>query len=118
MKKLIPAFILLSCLSSFGQTINGIPIKDLNVKYLQIIGTEKYMSSKLNIAIDIGQRTALLSSNKDTARIKDEKGEVLDFNSIMDALNYMSAYGYEFVQSNIVTIEKSNTYYYLMKKKE
>lgn len=75
------------------------------------------MSSKLNIRIDIGQRTKLISSNSETAGIKDANGEVLIFNSIIDALNFMSANGYEFVTSNIIVEEDQNVYYYLMKKK-
>lgn len=117
MKKLLLTFTLLFSLASFAQTINGIAIKDLDVQYLQIIGTSKFMSSKLNIIIDIGQRTKLLSSNTDVARIKDANGEVIDFNSIIDALNFMSANGYEFVASNIIGDSGENVYYYLMKKK-
>lgn len=117
MRKLLLLFVLLISLASFGQTINGIAIKDLDVQYLQIIGTSRYMSSKLNITIDIGQRTKAISSNNDTARLKDQNGEVLLFNSIIDALNFMSAYGYEFVTANIVNEEGQNVYYYLMKKK-
>lgn len=117
MKKILITFTLLFSLASFGQTINGVAIKDLDVQYLQIIGTSKFMSSKLNIRIDIGQRTKLMSSNSQTAGIKDANGEVLIFNSIIDALNFMSANGYEFVTSNIVVEEDQNVYYYLMKKK-
>ena len=102
MKKLLLTLTLLLSLTSFAQTINGIPIQDLDVEYLQIIGTSKYMSSKVKVSIDIGQRTKLMSSNNDTARLKDKNGEVLVFNSIIDALNFMAAYGYEFIHSNIV----------------
>ena len=117
MKKLLLALTLLLSLTSFAQTINGIPIQDLDVEYLQIIGTSKYMSSKVKVSIDIGQRTKLMSSNNDTARLKDKNGEVLVFNSIIDALNFMAAYGYEFIHSNIVPEGGENVYYYLMKKK-
>ena len=118
MKKLILSLTLLIALASFGQTINGIPIKDLDVQYLQIVGTSKFMSSKLNIRIDIGQRTKLMSGNGDVAGIKDANGEVLIFNSIIDALNFMSANGYELVTSNIVTEKGENVYYYLMQKRK
>mgnify|MGYP003582493613 CR=1 FL=1 len=117
MNKILLFFALSFNLASFGQTINGIPIKELNADYLQIIGTSRFMSSKLNISIDIGQRTKLFSNNNETARIKDENGQVLIFNSIIDALNFMSANGYDFVSANILTQDDSNVYYYLMKKK-
>jgi len=117
MKRLLLLLTLLFSLASFAQTINGIPVENLDVQYLQIIGTSKYMSSKVKITIDIGQRTKLLSSNNETARLKDKNGEVLIFNSIIDALNFMAAYGYEFIHSNIVADGGENVYYYLMKKK-
>lgn len=117
MKKLLLTLTLLFSFAGFAQTINGIPIKDLDVEYLQIIGSSVYMSSKVKVSIDIGQRTKLMSSNNDTARLKDKNGEVLVFNSIIDALNFMAGYGYEFIHSNIVAEGGENVSYYLMKKK-
>lgn len=117
MKKLLLTFTILFSFAGFAQTINGIPVQDLDVEYLQIIGTSKYMSSKVRISVDIGQRTKLMSSNNETARLKDKNGEVLVFNSIIDALNFMAAYGYEFIHANIVTDGGENVYYYLMKRK-
>ena len=117
MKKLLLTLTLLLSLTSFAQTVNGISIQDLDVEYLQIIGTSKYMSSKVKVSIDIGQRTKLMSSNNDTARLKDKNGEVWVFNSIIDALNFMAGYGYEFIHSNIVAEGGENVSYYLMKKK-
>ena len=53
MKKLLLTLALLFGFSGFAQTINGIPIQDLDVEYLQIIGTSVYMSSKVKVSIDI-----------------------------------------------------------------
>lgn len=75
------------------------------------------MSSQLTIAIDIGQKTKFFSSNTDATLLKDENGEGLIFNSMIDALNFMSANGYDFVTANIVTIGAQNVYHYLMRKK-
>ncbi|WP_264552770.1 hypothetical protein [Flavobacterium sp. N2038] len=116
MKKILLSFALLLGFVSFGQTINGIPIKDLDVQYLQIVGTSKLMSSKLTITIDIGQKTKYFSSNTDATLLKDEKGEGLVFNSMIDALNFMSSQGYSFVTSNIISLGGQNVYHYLMKK--
>jgi len=117
MKNIFLSFSLLFCLVSFGQTINGIPIKDLDVQYLQILGTSKMMSSKLTITIDIGQKTKFFSSNSDATLLKDENGEGLIFNSMIDALNFMSSNGYDFVTANIITVGGQNVYHYLMRKK-
>jgi len=45
-------------------------------------------------------------------------GEVLNFNSIIDALNFMPAKSYELVTSNIVTEQGENAYYYLLQKRK
>lgn len=117
MKKIIFGFFMLFVCLSYGQTINGIPLKELDVEYLQIVGTSKMLSKKLTISIDIGQRTKFFSTNTDAIALKDEKGEAVIFNSMIDALNFMSANGYAFVTSNIFTIEGQNVYHYLLRKK-
>jgi hypothetical protein len=117
MKRIILGCFMLFGYLSFGQTINGIPLKELDVEYLQILGTSKMMSSKLTITIDIGQRTKFFAANTDAILLKDEKGEAVIFNSMIDALNFMSANGYTFVTANIVTIGGQNVYHYLLRKK-
>jgi len=117
MKKILLSFALLFSLASFGQTINGAPLKELDVEYLQIVGTSKMMSSKLTITIDIGQQTKFFSSNTDATLLKDENGKGLIFNSMIDALNFMSSNGYTFVTSNIITVGSQNVYHYLMRKR-
>jgi hypothetical protein len=117
MKNVLLASVLFFSVWSFGQTINGMPLKDLDVQYLQILGTSKMMSSKLTITIDIGQKTKFFSSNSDATLLKDENGEGVVFNSMIDALNFMSSHGYEFVTANIVTVGGQNVYHYLMRKK-
>ena len=48
--------------------------------------------------IDFGQETANLFSDD---RLIDENGELIEFNSMIDALNYMSKLGWEFVQAYV-----------------
>lgn len=64
-----------------SQTVNDIPIKDIDVEYVQIVGTSKLLSNKVTIEIDFGQENKLFSSDKDT-RIKDINGKNLIFNSM------------------------------------
>ena len=118
MKKFIFYFVLFYCVSSIGQTINGKPLNELDVEYLSIIGTTKMMSSKLTITIDIGQCTKFFSSNYDTTLLKDENDKGIIFNSMIDALNFMSANGYEFVSSYVATVGGQNVFHYLMKRKQ
>lgn len=100
-----------------AQTVNDIPLKDVDVEYVQIVGTSKLLSTKLTIQIDFGQRTKLFSSGKETI-IKDENGKTLEFNSMIDALNFMSKNGYEFVNAYAITVSNQNVYHYLLRNKK
>ena len=52
----------------------------------------------------------LLASSK-------SKGKKVEFNSMIDALNFMTTNGYVFEQAYTVTIGQSNVYHFLMSKK-
>lgn len=97
-------------------TINEVPLKSITVDYLQIVGTSKSFSNKVTISIDYGQHTKLISA-KGTS-VKDEAGKVVAFNSMIDALNFLSKHGYEFVNSNLISVGGQNVYHYLLKRKE
>lgn len=117
MKKLVlAALVLTSSLTMKAQTVNDIPLKDIDVEYVQIVGTSKLLSTKLTIEIDFGQRTKFFSTGKETI-VKDELGKAVDFNSMIDALNFMSLNGYEFVNAYAITIENRNVYHYLLRNK-
>ncbi len=100
-----------------SQTVNDIPLKDIDVNYVEIVGTSRVLSSKLTVEIDFGQENKLFSSDKDT-RIKDVNGKNMIFNSMIDALNFMTTNGYEFVQAYAVIVSNQNVYHYLLKKKK
>jgi len=101
-------------LNSFGQTVNDLPIKDIDVEYVQIVGTSKLFTTKVTIQIDFGQRTKFFSSGKEN-RVKDEEGKALDFNSMIDALNFMSKNGFEFINAYIITVGNQNVYHYILR---
>ena len=103
--------------SAFSQTVNDIPLKDIDVEYIEIVGTSRALSDKINIQIDFGQNTKFFGTNK-TKKILDETGEKVKFNSMIDALNFMNENGYKFVQAYAFAEEKQNVYHYLMKKEK
>src|SRR5688572_3078030 len=111
----IIAFFFLTINQGFSQTVNDMPIKDIDVDYVQIVGTSKMFSNKLIVDIDFGQQNKLFN-NKDT-RIKDADGNNMVFNSMVDALNFMTKNGYEFVQAFAVTTSDRNVYHHLLRKK-
>ena len=50
-------------------------------------------------------------------QLKDENGDKLIFNSMIDALNYMSKHGFEFVQAYAISVGGQNVYHYLLRRK-
>ena len=102
------------CLStSFSQTVNDKPMTEIDVEYVQIVGTAKLLSNKIRIQIDFGQEDKFFSS-KDT-QVKDENGKQMIFNSMIDAMNFMSKNGYDFVEAYAITVANQNVYHYLLK---
>jgi hypothetical protein len=116
-KKLFVLFIgFLLFKQSSAQTVNDVPIKDIDVEYVQIVGTSRLLSNKVTIEIDFGQENKLFSSDKDT-RIKDANGKNMIFNSMVDALNFMTKNGYGFVQAYGFSMgNNQSVYHYLLKK--
>jgi hypothetical protein len=80
--------------------------------YAEIVGTSKFLSKKVIVEIDYGQATGFWESN----RMKNSDGSNKDFNSMVDAMNYMGALGWEFQQAYVVTIGQQNVYHWLMRK--
>ena len=116
MKNLFFIFSLLFFLNSYSQSINGVSFSEIDSPFIQIVGTTKVLSSKVTINIDFGQRTKLFGNNKKQFSILDVDGKKVEFNSMIDALNFMTEIGYKFEQAFTVTAGNSNVYHYLMSK--
>jgi hypothetical protein len=80
--------------------------------YCEIVGTAKILSNKVTIQIDLGQKAKYFEDK----RLKDNSGNPIIFNSMIDALNFMGKQGWDFAQAYTVTIGQSNVYHYLLKK--
>ena len=114
MKKLVLSFaLLIACLTMQAQSVDDVPFSEIDTEYVQLVGVSKLFSNKVVISIDYGQERKM---STDT-RVKDENGKVLDFNSMIDALNFMSKQGYEFVNAYTITAGNQNVYNYIMRKK-
>lgn len=112
---LILSVFMLGMSTLFAQTVNDKPIKEIDVEFVQIVGTSKLLSNKLTIEIDFGQENKFWNT-KDT-QVRDENGQLMIFNSMIDALNFMSKNGYNFINAHTITIGNQNVYHYLLKKK-
>ncbi|MDR0415667.1 MAG: hypothetical protein LBH84_09705 [Prevotellaceae bacterium] len=118
MKKVfVFAVAVLSAGIAFCQTINGVALKDINVDYVMIIGEGKFLSNKINISIDFGQETSFFGGNKER-KMLDAEGKSITLNSMIDALNFMSSAGYEFVNAYVITTTNNqNVYHWILRKK-
>lgn len=119
MKKIfLFSLLTLSGLSLKAQTINNIPINDIKVEYIKIVAERIPLSSQEDIALDFGQESSIWKSG--TKTIRDEKGKEIDFNSAMDALNFMGKFGFELVSSYGVHRDNASDtkFYYIMRKKK
>ena len=116
MKKLIFIPMVLFCITLAAQTINNIPVKEIDVEYIEIIGTSKFMSNKVTVEISFGQRNKFF--NMKAAMIIDSEGKPIVFNSMVDALNFMSENGYEFVTAYAFGDVNVASYRYIMRKRK
>lgn len=102
-------------LFSQAQTVNDVPLKDVDVEYIEIVGSANLFSTKLNIRLDFGQENKFWT-NKEYL-LKDAEGKKIEFNSMIDALNFMSKNGYELITPYVVTDSTVSVYHYLLRKK-
>ena len=112
MKKLILPFLLLISTISFGQIFVG--KSDINTRYLQYIEIwDKPIKSleKSYALVDYGQQTD--EENKASWRISNRNGDPLEFNGIVDVLNYLYRNGWEIVHNKSTNGYES----YLMKRR-
>lgn len=71
-------------------------------------------TGKVVIQIDFGQERSWRA--KDSMIMDEKTGKATKFNSMIDALNYMSERGWVFVNAYAATIGQQNVYHWLLKK--
>ncbi|MDX9854410.1 MAG: hypothetical protein RBS81_11560 [Tenuifilaceae bacterium] len=117
MKKLLLTLIItISALAAKSQTVNGISLDKIDATYIDIVEYKKFVSDKVNILLDYGQRSHIIYNEEQF--VKDKNGKDMEFNSIIDALNFLSKYGYEYIDSYITVSKESSTCHFLLKQKE
>ena len=121
--RVLAGLLLLIVGSAFGQTVNGVPLKEIQSEYVQIIGSGKFLSEKVNIELDFGQKTSAWTK-KDT-QLLDSLGQKIELNSMIDALNFMASNGYELTQAYAFAVAGSsplsagqNVYHFLLRRKK
>jgi hypothetical protein len=115
MKKLFIPLILILVLSTSVYSQNAIDtLSTSKYVYCQLFVTTVYEFPKGKIQIDFGQDNSFFPD----ARFKDEvKRKFKIYSSMVDALNYMAARGWELAQTYVIKEDKFYTYHWLLKKK-
>ena len=98
MKKLLTLILVVSgiCLAWNAAAQEAKPYK----VYCEIISTSRNLfSDKTKVELDFGQAASWWSTDRQLA---DENGKAITFNSVLDAVNYMSRRGWDFEQMYVV----------------
>jgi hypothetical protein len=109
-KGILFVLILLFGVSAFAQESES-----LRKVYCELVGTGKFLSSKIVVTVDFGQETKFLTGLSQQYLV-DENGKAKDFNSMVDAMNFMGKLGWEFEQAYVVTVSQQNVYHWLLSK--
>ncbi|MFF5381988.1 hypothetical protein [Pedobacter suwonensis] len=117
MKKITLAAAMIACFwlcTAKAQNVNGMKLTDIHVDYIQIRAIKIFLADKQWIALEYGQKAGDVSE----LYIRDDDGKKLEFNSALDAVNKMKAYGYELFSVYTEQIdEDSNRPVYVLKRK-
>lgn len=100
MKKIFVTLFLLASLSisAFAQT-EEVTAKPYKV-YCEIVSySRNFFSDKTTVELDFGQASKWLSNDR---KLVDENGQIINFNSILDAANYMAQRGWNFEEAYVV----------------
>lgn len=92
------------------------PNEEGQIMYAQLVGTQKFLSSKVTVEIDFGQERSWINLSDKNRIIDPKTKKPFVFNSMVDAMNYMGSLGWQFLQAYVVTIGDQNVYHWLLSK--
>ncbi len=85
-----------------------------HVKYVELLGQQKFLSFKIIVNLDYGQDFKLFRPQ----RIKGFDGRNMSFNSMIDALNFMEANGWEYVDNYVARTDDANIIHYILRRRK
>jgi len=94
--------------------INAAPDRPTKiVQYCTVLATPRLLSSGVTIDIEYGESRSIWKDN----RLKNEKGKLVKFNTVVVALNYMGENDWHLVNAfPVSTGTNKYTYHYIFKK--
>jgi hypothetical protein len=103
MRKLIFAIALLLPQFLFAQKLE---------RYCELVATAKLFSSKVSISVDFGDEAGFFKDR----RVRDDDGKVVQFNTLVDALNYMGSQDWKVVNAFPISNGSVNIYHFFFRK--
>ena len=103
MKTALILIFLISPILSFSQMVNNVPLKDIDIEYIEFYALrESFKSSKHHLYLNYGQAFTqkMFVVRPEELKLKNENGSDILFNSEIDCLNFMVKNGYELVLKN------------------
>jgi hypothetical protein len=82
-------------------------------EYCMLIATGKMFSNKVSIDLDYGQKRSFFADK----RVRDSGGKLVEFESVIDALNFMNSKGWELYAAYPMVSNAGTAYHYLLKRK-
>ncbi len=118
MKRLILVLAIAGCFifsKVKAQTVNDVKLSDIKEEYLEVSEYRKFLGEKIFISLDYGQEKT--KQNFRELVVKDDKGDYLQYNSVIDFINQMKTHGYELFQAySIPTVQNAIPKYILKRK--
>jgi len=109
MKNLFLVAAILFSSAVLGQT----PEPTRHYIFCELVGPIRSFSNKVTVVIDYGQESNAWGIGDP---LKDGEGNPIRFNSMVDAMNYMDADGWEFVQTYVTTSKDDDTCHWLLRR--
>lgn len=106
MKKL---FLFVALLVCFSLNINAREV------YCELLGISNISGSKVKVEVDFGEEKNKWGKDSRDVLV-DADGKPIKFNSMVDAMNYMSQFGWKFKSAYFVTVGGSNVIHWLLYK--
>lgn len=118
MKNLILFLALVAPVMGWGQTVDGVDLAThTGIDYVEIVGfNQGLFKKKIVVIVDYGQKITAFESD---TRVQGPEGKPIIFNSMMDAVNRFSGWGWQLMFAYDVNAGQAGTvYHYVLRRKD
>ena len=116
-KSILTVAMVIAGLAAQAQVVvDGVDITTSDAKYVELLGVTKLLNpQEVSVIVDYGQD---VKWNSRAQTIKGADGKNMSFESMVDALNFFDANGYDYVSRETITIGQQNVYHFLLKRRD